>query len=260
MFTATQMSDNSFTFNADYQTQANAEKSCQKQGAHLAVYENEDEQLEVCCWLPAARCPLPACCPLPVARCPLLACGHGSRVAGACQPTVLGATACLPVQVETYYINNGWLLPDFYQNWWIGLNKNSSGSWVWTDGLATGEAACWPQLKQARFMRDVVVLSPACLICAQFNCAPAVTAGPADGGFTNWATGQPNAPQSCVTSTASQPLGALGTYTWLENGCSQTFVYICRIVGALRWCWCWSCRCFVGKARCKRWGGIHYPG
>jgi hypothetical protein len=46
---------------------------------------------------------------------------------------------CLP-QVEQYYITNGWLLPDFYQNWWIGLNKNSSGSWVWTDGLALGGA------------------------------------------------------------------------------------------------------------------------
>jgi hypothetical protein len=47
-------------------------------------------------------------------------------------------------QVETHYISKGWLLPDFYQNWWIGLNKNSSGSWVWTDGLAVGEAARWP--------------------------------------------------------------------------------------------------------------------
>ncbi len=60
MFTATQASNNSFTFNADYQTQANAEKSCQRQGAHLAVYMNEDEQLEVCCWL--------------------LVCGHGCCV------------------------------------------------------------------------------------------------------------------------------------------------------------------------------------
>jgi hypothetical protein len=61
----------------------------------------------------------------------------------------------------------------------------------------------------------------------------AAAAGPADGGFTNWAATQPNAPQSCVASTASQPLGALGTYTWLELGCSPTLPYICRIVGGL---------------------------
>jgi hypothetical protein len=46
--------------------------------------------------------------------------------------------------VERYFIDSGWLLPDFYQNWWIGLNKNATGSWVWTDGLATRgrPAAC----------------------------------------------------------------------------------------------------------------------
>ena len=34
-------------------------------------------------------------------------------------------------------MDNGWLLPDYYKNWWIGLNKDTDGSWVWTDGLAT---------------------------------------------------------------------------------------------------------------------------
>ncbi len=70
------------------------------------------------------------------------------------------------------------------------------------------------------------------MLWAQAPLSHRLGAGPADGGFTNWAASQPNAPQSCVTSTASQPRGAMGTYTWLENSCSQTFVYICRIVGA----------------------------
>jgi hypothetical protein len=47
-----------------------------------------------------------------------------------------------------------------------------------------------------------------------------------------WAASQPNAPQQCATSTASQPVSAtLSVYTWLESACSQTLPYICRLVG-----------------------------
>ncbi len=48
-------------------------------------------------------------------------------------------SAAEQADVEKYYMDNGWLLPDFNTNWYIGLNKNSSGDWVWTDGMATGE-------------------------------------------------------------------------------------------------------------------------
>ena len=48
-YVASNTTANSFTFNPDYQSQSNAEASCQEQGAHLAVYESEDEQAEVWC-------------------------------------------------------------------------------------------------------------------------------------------------------------------------------------------------------------------
>jgi hypothetical protein len=42
--------------------------------------------------------------------------------------------------VENYFNSNGWLLPDFYQHWWIGLNQDALSNWVWTDGLALRES------------------------------------------------------------------------------------------------------------------------
>jgi hypothetical protein len=40
-------SNYTFTFNIDYKSQADAQTSCQAQGAHLAVYVSEAEQAEV---------------------------------------------------------------------------------------------------------------------------------------------------------------------------------------------------------------------
>jgi hypothetical protein len=49
-YIASNTTGNTFTFNPDYQSQSNAEASCQKQGAHLAVYGSEAEQAEVAKW------------------------------------------------------------------------------------------------------------------------------------------------------------------------------------------------------------------
>ena len=37
-------------------------------------------------------------------------------------------SAAEQADVEKYYMDHGWLFPDFYLTWYIGLNKNSSGS------------------------------------------------------------------------------------------------------------------------------------
>jgi hypothetical protein len=49
-------------------------------------------------------------------------------------------SAAEQADVERAYMDRGWLFPDFHVNWFIGLNKNSSGHWVWTDGMVTGAA------------------------------------------------------------------------------------------------------------------------
>jgi hypothetical protein len=91
-----------------------AAAACNENGGHLAAYSNAAEQLEVSLHLlNSLSVPLP----LDWSRCgPLRACG-------------LLQPLRLPLQVESHFIQRGYLLASFHKHYWLGIRAATWGAW-----------------------------------------------------------------------------------------------------------------------------------
>ncbi len=99
-------------------------------------------------------------------------------------------------EVEDFYINNGWLLPTYHQNYWIGLQTNAWPAFVWDNG------------------------------------APA----PSNETYSHWGIGsdsiqEPNntlGNENCVVANFSQTFDTPAAWGWADTQCDQRFSFMCR--------------------------------
>jgi hypothetical protein len=108
-----------FTLNISAATFTAAEESCRARGGHLAYFSSQAEQAEVRpAWLELA-----------------FGAGNPPSIAPLAPPQKRNSRRRALLQVEQWYVQQGYLLPTFHQGYWIGLVSNSTNwpQFRWSD-------------------------------------------------------------------------------------------------------------------------------
>ncbi len=120
--------------------------------------------------------------------------------------------AAVQAEVESFYINNGYMFPSFHKFYWMGLRAANS-------------------------------LKPADLLSLSDNTWPSfsyIDGSPSPGGpvYEAWGRFQPLnfpepdnrfAPELCAGGNASEAFGAPKAWGWADTRCNNTSPFICRL-------------------------------
>jgi hypothetical protein len=109
-------------------------------------------------------------------------------------------------EVEGYYLRQGYLLPTYHDNYWMGLNTSSSN---------------WPR----------------------FNWTERTIRSPGSGAYQHWGRPEGGVPEPnnnrvglCAVCNAS--LSYTNAWGWADTMCNMTNAFICRMQRKSSRCWC----------------------
>jgi hypothetical protein len=173
-----------FMLNTTAVSQYDAEETCRSQGAHLASFVSVEDQVSAL----GQHVDQHACPAAPTA----VACCAAS---GACCRVLTRPPACAwaQVEVESFYITSGYLLPAFHKLYWMGL-------------AATNRT--WPSFKWM-----------------DRSLAPPSTSTYSHWGKTDGLP-EPNSMSNCTAADASSSFG--GAWGWNDVPCERRQAFVCR--------------------------------
>lgn len=165
-----------------------AETVCALNGGHLAAFLDKDEQVKhPACWLCA--CLLPCSLPGLILAC-VVTWGRNCCPHPRCFES-------LQIEVEQYYTNLGYILPDYHAFYWMGLNSstdnNTNFSWL------------TPDINSMEWLQE----------------------------YSHWGNAQPQNNYEKLCAGGNFNLTVDGAWGWANNACQLPYISICRIMREL---------------------------
>jgi hypothetical protein len=210
-----------------------AEDCCNQLCGHLAAYTSQEEQLQV-----GPAWPLVLWLGGPP---PLVACAR---------PQPLTRAKLLPLQVESFYINGGYLLPGFHRHYWMGAVATDWPKFAWTD------VSIPPLDKSYKHWGTMV----RCGAAGPFRLAGTCAAGSVawQKGSKQWGVVlsfavllqvpsgvkepfQAEPPEFCTVANYTETYGRPNVWGWSDTNCGNKFFPMCRINSE------WPCRAASAK-------------
>jgi hypothetical protein len=162
-----------------------AESCCNGLCGHLASYISQEEQYEVRSVQAGQQVVLHNHC-------------TRARPSQVLLSASCSASPWPPLQVEDFYISNGYLLPGYHRHYWLGATATTWPKFNWTD----------------------------------------ITIPPMDKGYRHWGTLVPDGvkepyqvepPEFCAVANYTETYGKPCVFGWSDTGCGKQYYPMCRI-------------------------------